>query len=64
MIYKDATKEVVAIYLPKSDSRRRTLVSMYSGDRLFWQSVRSCFGRGWWIEDKPWVDNDIWKERA
>ena len=24
--------------------------------------VRSCYGSGFWIEDKPWLDNDVWKD--
>lgn len=34
---------------------------VYKGTRLVWQSVRSCFGRGIWIPDKPWLGNDKWK---
>jgi len=34
---------------------------MKSG-RIVWEGVRSCYGSGAWRGDKPWVDNDGWKE--
>lgn len=24
--------------------------------------VNSCFGAGYWIEDKPWSESDAWRE--
>ena len=24
-----------------------------------WESIRSCFGRGWY-DQKPWIDNEGW----
>lgn len=27
-----------------------------------WEGVRSCFGSGAWLEEKPWIDDDAWKE--
>lgn len=29
--------------------------------RSVWQYVRSCFGRGFWVNDKPWSNKDYWK---
>ena len=29
--------------------------------RLVWQAVRSCFGSGRWINIKPWLNNEGWK---
>ena len=26
-------------------------------------TVRSCYGSGRWIANKPWTDNDRWRER-
>lgn len=37
------------------------LIEVRKGFRLIWQSVRSCFGAGAWLNDKPWVDNEGWK---
>lgn len=29
---------------------------------LIWQAVRSCFGSGVWIDEKPWIDDEAWKD--
>lgn len=29
---------------------------------LIWTAIRSCFGKGYWIDDKPWIDDDAWKD--
>ena len=39
----------------------REIVSVYKGLQLVWSAIRSCFGKGFWINDKPWVNNDAWK---
>lgn len=38
-----------------------SIVAMYAGSHLVWEQIRSCYGRGRWIPDKPWLDNDTWK---
>lgn len=54
-------KEIVEInhgVIPLSEVRR--------GRILVWQAahddgeVRSCFGGGYWINDKPWLNDDAW----
>lgn len=30
--------------------------------RSVWQFIRSCFGRGFWANDKQWSNTDGWKE--
>lgn len=29
--------------------------------RNVWQAIRSCFGRGFWNNQKPWRNEDGWK---
>lgn len=55
MIYKGDT-EVSAIY-----KGNRVIAEVYKGAVLVWQAIRSCFGRGFWINDKPWNNDDGWK---
>lgn len=31
------------------------------GLRLVWMAVRSCFGSGIWVSEKPWLGNEEWK---
>lgn len=43
---------------------RRTHTAVYKGTQLVWQAVRSCFGRGYWINARPWLNNDSWKNNG
>lgn len=29
--------------------------------RIVWQAVRSCFGAGHWRNDKPWLNDEAWR---
>lgn len=48
-------KEVSAIYFGQKAIR-----AVYKGAVLVWQAIRSCFGSGWWDNEKPWIDEDAW----
>lgn len=64
MIYtKGDRKKVTGIYVSDGESPQtmRAIQAVYKGDRLVWTLTRSCYGRGYWIQEKPWVDNDLWK---
>lgn len=39
----------------------RVVTSVHYGAKLVWQSVRSCFGSGKWVNAKPWLNNETWK---
>lgn len=39
----------------------KRVIAKYYGTHLVWEEVRSCYGKGVWIEEKPWIDNDTWK---
>ena len=28
---------------------------------LIWENVRSCYGSGRWMPERPWLDDDTWK---
>ena len=55
MIIKDR-KEVVDIHV-----KGRTATLLFRGKRLVWEAVKSCFGRGMWINEKPWSNEDGWR---
>lgn len=50
-------KEIVSIF-----SKGKVISAIYQGTKLIWQSIRSCFGGGYWVDDKPWVDEEGWKD--
>ena len=49
-------KEIVAKYKTK-----KPLQIVYKGARIIWQAIRSCFGSGAWIDEKPWINDEGWK---
>lgn len=53
IFYKD--KEITSIY-----RGNRTISAIYQGAKLVWEAVRSCFGKGFWTNEKPWNNQDAW----
>lgn len=39
----------------------KSATALYRGRRLVWEAVKSCFGRGMWINAKGWVNADAWR---
>lgn len=56
MIYKNETPKSAIV------TRRTEKVAVYWGARLKWSQARSCYGSGVWIDAKPWLDGDKWKD--
>lgn len=44
----------------------RNIGAIYRGGQLLWLTiydvVKSCFGSGIWLTNKPWLDNDTWEK--
>lgn len=55
MIYKN-NKEIAFVYYGKI-----AISAIYKGTKLVWQAIRSCFGGGFWINSKPWINTESWK---
>lgn len=34
---------------------------IYAGGKLVWEAIRSCFGAGYWINKRSWINNNAWK---
>lgn len=57
MIYING-KEVSLVYYGE-----KAINTIMKGSRLVWQAIRSCFGAGYWVNEKPWIDNEGWKNK-
>ncbi len=55
MIYREQ-KEMSARYLGA-----KAIEAVYLGARLVWESISSCFGSGYWIDNRPWSNTDGWR---
>lgn len=49
-------KEITTIYLGK-----KVIGAVYRGTLLIYTAIRSCFGSGMWVGEKPWIGKDAWK---
>lgn len=57
MIYKNG-KEITSIHIGG-----KAVTTVYKGAKLVWQAVRSCFGIGYWVNEKPWLNEEGWKNK-
>lgn len=49
-------KEITSYYHGQS-----MIIEMYRGKTLIYEVIRSCFGNGYWINESPFVNTDVWK---
>lgn len=35
--------------------------AIYRFGVVLWQAVRSCFGSGIWVNEKPWINDEAWR---
>lgn len=64
MIYYDGEKPLVGKYRIRPNGKWWSVVEIYKGARLVWTAIKSCFGKGFWINDKPWLNDDAWKNNV
>lgn len=38
----------------------KIISSIYYGTKLIWEAISSCFGAGYWDNNKPWNNDDAW----
>ncbi len=55
MIYRNQN-ETTGVYRGE-----KIITAVYRGARLVWELIKSCFGRGYWINNAPYVNEDGWK---
>lgn len=49
-------KDISAVYYGT-----KVIQAIYKGGVLVWQAIRSCFGAGYWINEKPWLNQEAWR---
>lgn len=56
--------EIESINSPSLDDKgkkRFSIQTVYHAGVVVWQAIRSCFGSGFWVNKKPWLNNEGWK---
>lgn len=60
----EAHKEVLELIEGVQEQVQKKIGAIYKGSQLVWltiyNTVKSCYGSGRWLEDRPWLDNDTW----
>lgn len=41
----------------------KAISEVYKGSKLIWQAIKSCFASGYWINEKPWINTEGWKNK-
>lgn len=71
MIYKngklilEVSNNISKLVNQAQETVERKIGAIYKGSQLVWLTIynviRSCFGGGTWLSNKPWLDDDTWK---
>lgn len=40
---------------------KEAVQAIYYGATLIWQALRSCFGKGYWRNNMPWINKESWR---
>lgn len=43
---------------------QKAIATIYQGSKLVWEAIRSCFGKGFWVNEQPWSNDDAWKNNS
>lgn len=62
MIRRGENKDMIARRKVRPNGRIWEAQMVFHGARLVWQAIRSCFGTGAWLEERPWLNDDAWKD--
>ena len=58
-------KQVTEVVNGLNASVTKNIGAIYQGSKLVWRTIynaiKSCFGSGTWLGDKPWLGDDTWK---
>lgn len=49
-------KEISGVYIKKE-----TVSEIYAKLYKIYIAIKSCFGKGFWINSKPWINSNGWR---
>lgn len=52
-------KEISGVHI-----RNKAITAIYKGTVLVWEAIKSCFGKGYWINRYGWSNKDGWRNNA
>ncbi len=52
-------KEISSVYFGS-----KTISAIYKGSVLIWEAIRSCFGKGFWVNTYGWNNENGWKNNS
>lgn len=38
----------------------KVIIMVVAAGKVVWELISSCFGSGYWINDRPWINDDAW----
>lgn len=42
---------------------KQAIGQLYYGATLIYEAIRSCFGRGFWRNNKAWINKESWRNK-
>ena len=56
-------KEITGLKTPFVEKLKRgvTIQGIYHNGIILYQAIRSCFGSGVWVNAKPWLNDEAYK---
>jgi len=42
----------------------KDIIAVHADSKEVWALFLSCFGRGYWVDELPWVDTDAWENNS
>lgn len=38
----------------------KAIIRVIAAGKVIWELISSCFGSGYWINERPWINSDGW----